>query len=337
MEVDSTIVSDDDDDGSEPHGTPSNEDVGQNEWPQCPESDTPCLFQLDGPKTMDASTLSPMIIVDEEERQDETAVAELLRHHHNMGHLSFTKVQEMAKQGIFPSRIAKCAVPICSACQYAKATRRQWRIKSHKHNQDAIESPTKPGQCVLVDQLVSPTPGLIAQMTGFITKQWYRYATVYVDQYSGISFIYLQCTASAAETLEGKRAFEWYAQLHDVTISAYHADNGIFKACEWVENCHQSQQGLTFAGVGAHHANGKAERCIRELQELACTQLIHANRRWPQAISAHLWPYALRHANDCINAAPNMQHSKCLSPTQLFAKTMVNINKKHWKPFSCPV
>ena len=32
-----------------------------------------------------------------------------------------------------------------------------------------------------------------------------------------------------------------------------------------------------------------------------------------------------------------MQHSKCLSPTQVFAKMMVNINKKHWKPFGCPV
>ena len=121
-----------------------------------------------------------------------------------MGHLSFTKVQEMAKHGIFPSRIAKCAVPICSACQYAKVTRRQWHTKSRKHNQDVIESPTKPGQCVSVDQLVSPTPGLIAQMTGFITKQQYRYATVYVDQYSGLSFVYLQRTASAAETLEAK-------------------------------------------------------------------------------------------------------------------------------------
>ena len=96
-------------------------------------------------------------------------------------------------------------------------------------------------------------------MTGFITKHGYRYATVYVDQYSGLSFVYLQCTASAAEMLEGKRALERYARLCDVTISAYHADNGIFKAHEWVENCHQLQQGLTFAGVGAHHANGKGE------------------------------------------------------------------------------
>ena len=84
----------------------------------------------------------------------------------------------------------------------------------------------------------------------------------------------MQCTASAAERLEGKRAFERYAQLRDVTITAYHADNGIFKACEWVDNCHQSQQGLTFAGVSAHHANGKAEQRIRDLQELVRTQLI---------------------------------------------------------------
>ena len=34
------------------HRTPSNEDVGQNEWPQSPESATPRLFQLDGLKTM---------------------------------------------------------------------------------------------------------------------------------------------------------------------------------------------------------------------------------------------------------------------------------------------
>ena len=106
---------------------------------------------------------------------------------------------------------------------------------------------------------------------------------------------------------------------------------------KWVDNCHQLQQGLTFAGVGAHHANGKAEQRIRELQELAHTQLIRANQRWPQAISAHLWPYALCHANYCINAAPNMQNIKHQSPPQIFTKTMVNINKKHWKPFGCPV
>ena len=152
MEVKSTIISDDDD-GSELHDTPSNEEDELNEWPQRDESDKPRLFQLDGPQTPDTPGTSPTIILDEEEWQEETAVAGFLRHHHDMGHLSFTKVQEMAKQGIFPSRIARCAILICSACQYAKATRRQWRTKSCKNHQDVNEHPTKPGQCMSVDQL----------------------------------------------------------------------------------------------------------------------------------------------------------------------------------------
>ena len=140
-----------------------------------------------------------------------------------------------------------------------------------------ITLPSMPGQVVSVDQLVSPVPGLIAQMTGFITKQRYKYATVYIDQFSSFSFVYLQCTASAQETLQSKQAMERYAQARNITIKAYHADNSIFKAKEWVQACHEARQQLTFAAVGAHHANGKAERRIRELQELPQTQLIHAN------------------------------------------------------------
>ena len=85
--------------------------------------------------------------------------------------------------------------------------------------------------------------------------------------------------------MQSKQAMERYAQARNITIKAYHADNGIFKAKEWVQPCHDACQQLTFAAVGAHHANGKAERRIRELQELAQTQLIHANCRWSNTIT----------------------------------------------------
>lgn len=65
--------------------------------------------------------------------------------------------------------------------------------------------------------------------------------------------------------------------------------------------------------------------------------LLHAAKRWPKAITANMRPYAVRHANNCINATPNMQHPQKLCPLQLFNKTKVNINRKHWKPFGCPV
>jgi hypothetical protein len=111
----------------------------------------------------------------------------------------------------------------------------------------------------------SPTPGFIAQMTGILTTKCYEYATVYVDQYSSVGFLYLQKTASAEETLLGKMAFEHYCAQHRVKVQHYHADNGIFHAHKWVLDCRAKGQGLMFAGVNAHHQNGKAEARIRRL------------------------------------------------------------------------
>ena len=305
-------------------------------------------FALNGPSTTppggEASTNSkesnnanaPNVIIDEEARQPQSEMAELLAIHFKYGHLPMQKLQEMAKQGILPKRLAQCNLPTCSACLYAKATRKPWRGKTAKDRSDDKVA-LKPGQVVSIDQLVSPTPGLIAQMTGFLTTKRYKYATVFVDQFSRLGFVYLQKTASAEETIEAKKAFESYAKRHGVNVENYLADNGIFKAHKWVEACKNDGQGLTFAGVNAHHQNGVAERRIRELQDMARTMLIHANSRWPDAITANLWPYAVRAANDAINHSPSMQDPERRSPMEIFAKTRVVANPKHWKPFGCPV
>jgi hypothetical protein len=153
----------------------------------------------------------PAIIEDEEDRQPTSYVAELLRYHHKFGHVLFKKLQEMAKIGTIPNRLAKCPVPACSACIYAKAIKRKWRSRTADNKEEAFK-PTKPGERVSVDQLVLPTPGLIAQMTGFLTTKRYQYATVYVDQASRLSFVWLQKTATAEETLLGREAFEQYAK-----------------------------------------------------------------------------------------------------------------------------
>lgn len=42
-------------------------------------------------------------------------------------------------------------------------------------------------------------------------------------------------------------------------------------------------------------------------------------------------------ANDILCKTPNMQHPQRLTPQQVFSKTRVNPNPKHWKPFACPV
>jgi hypothetical protein len=153
--------------------------------PSATPSDQPTTVdvRLDGPATTDpegegtASTTSTTnVIVDEEDRQPGDLAA-LLQIHHQYGHISMRKRQEMARQGIILRRLAKCRVP---------------------------------------------------------------------------------------------------------------TDNGIFKAHQWMQACRDDQQGMTFAGVNAHHQNGHAERRIRELQELARAMLIHANARWKDSITPNL-------------------------------------------------
>src|SRR6056300_23197 len=290
-------------------------------------------FDLDG-KTTDGGP-KPVVIDEEEEKQATTAAQELLRYHHRFGHISFAKLQNMAKQNIIPQRLSKCQPPTCSACLFAKATRRQWRHKRRKYWTEKKQA-QKPGEVVSVDQLISPTPGLVAQMTGILTKKRYTCATIYVDQFSGFGYVYLQKSTNADETIKGKKAFEATAQQHGVTIRNYHADNGMFRSHKWVEECRRNKQGLTFAGVNAHHSNGHAELHIRSLQDLTRAMLIHHNRRWRMPGTVHLWPYALRMANDAINESPNLKDKLGRSPLQMFSNTNIQLHEKHWVPFGCP-
>jgi hypothetical protein len=225
---------------------------------------------------------------------------------------------------------------MCTSCLFGKATRRPWRLKPAA-NKTSSKSATAPGQIVSVDQLISSTPGLIAQLKGILTKKRYTVATVFVDQYSGLSYVHLQTSTTAIETLEAKRAFERYAAKHGVTIKHYHADNGRFVENAFVEDVNAQRQTNSFCGVNAHFQNGIAERRIRELQDQARTMLIHANRRWPTAVNAHLWPYALRMANDLHNAAPSLSHKSHQSPFELFTGVKVAPNLQHFKTFGCPV
>jgi hypothetical protein len=177
--MDAAAISDVDTDDDEDSMVSIASDIDEYEntaWPA--QTDAPRTFDVDGP--VQKIDLTPKkigqvrpgpVTVDEEDRIEDTPTSQLLRAHHDFGHAPFPKLQEMARQGILSPKLAKCNVPICSACKYAKATKRPWRSKTAKNWSKHGASPPKVGEVVSVDQLVSPTPGLIAQMTGFITKQ----------------------------------------------------------------------------------------------------------------------------------------------------------------------
>ena len=62
----------------------------------------------------------------------------------------------------------------------------------------------KPGEVVSVDMMTSPTPGLVAQMSGFLTSKRYKHMAVYVDQATGYGFTWPQYSADAEESIKGK-------------------------------------------------------------------------------------------------------------------------------------
>jgi hypothetical protein len=105
--------------------------------------------------------------------------------------------------------------------------------------------------------MVSSTPGLIAQMAGFLTRKRYKYAMVFVDHYSDFSYVHLMQSQSAEEAVNAKQSFEDYAGSHGVEVKHYHADNGIFTSKSWKDNCRERHQGVSYAGVNSHHQNGR--------------------------------------------------------------------------------
>jgi len=178
-------------------------------------------------------------------------------------------------------------------------TRRPWRTKAPYATVPKVA--TKPGQCVLVDQLDATVPGLIAQIKGIPTIKRYNYATIFVDHYSKLGYVHLQQTLTSDDTVKAKQAFESYAKTYDVTIKHYHANNGRFADNAFCLDLQANNQTITFCGVNAHWQNGVAEKCIRNLTENARAMLLFAQRRWPDAISPNLWPYALHMANMVYN------------------------------------
>jgi len=152
-------------------------------------------------------------------------------------------------------------------------------------------------------------PGLIGQIRGFLTRKRHKVTMAFVDHYSGYSHVHFQQSTSALETLEAKRCFERFAKSYRTRIGHYHADNGIFAEKGFVDQVHDSSQTMSFCAVNAHHQNGVAKKKIRDLQEAARTMLVHAKQRWPTAITANLWPHAIRMANAVTNRAPKLKES----------------------------
>jgi hypothetical protein len=82
-------------------------------------------------------------------------------------------------------------------------------------------------------------PSFFGQAKGILTKTCYKNATIFVDHYSRLQFVYLMTSnLSLLETIKAKQAFEQFAALHGLRIQHYHyrnerfADNNFKLACK---------------------------------------------------------------------------------------------------------
>ncbi len=231
-----------------------------------------------------------------------------------LGHMPFDRLQQAAKQGILPRRIADCHAPKCPSCLFGKAKRRPWRSRAQAGK--IGKTATKPGDMVSVDQLIFKIPGLIAQGSGKLTKRRHTVATIFVDHASGLDYVHSQESTSAVDTIVAKEAFERFASRHNVKIKHYHCDNGIFASKKFRAAVEDANQTMTFCAVNAHHQNGVAERRIQDLTDRARAMLVNARHKKPFATD-NLWPFALRHASEIDRTIPKRANIK--SPLEIFA------------------
>jgi hypothetical protein len=260
--------------------------------------------------------------------------AELMQRHYRLGHLTFPKLKQVALNGKIPKKLAKVLPPKCAGCLFSTMTKLPWQGKETKANHEVFVV-TKPGECILVDQMMSTEVGFYAQLKGKFTKKNYKCATVFVNHFSCLRFNHLQLDDKSNETLPAKLTFEQYTAEHRVNILHYHSNTGRFYDNAFQQSCHDTRQQLTFCGVNTHFQSCIAKRAIWDLSESTWNQLLHERARWPEAVHFALWPYAVQNAAYLHNKLPVLEDGT--SRLELFSSIRVGSNLRHVHTFGCPV
>jgi Reverse transcriptase (RNA-dependent DNA polymerase) len=267
---------------------------------------------------------------------------ELLRWHFRLGHIRFESVQMLLRSGVLAvseamkalhRAAAKAELPRCASCQFGKAKVKPSPGKPRPTEPDNSGALRKdkllPGQQVSVDHFVGGPKGRLYTSKGKTDSgKMYAGGAIFVDHASSFIHVEHQIALTSHETLQSKHKFEAMCRDVGVTIQTYHTDNGsAFNNREFAEELKQFRQIHTFAGVGAHHQNGVAERAIQTIMSMSRTMMLHAAIKWPDTCDLSLWPMAVDYAVYIYNHVPNPKTG--LSPTDVFTQTRWPLAKCH--------
>jgi hypothetical protein len=261
---------------------------------------------------------------------------ELLRWHQRLGHLSMKRVQFLMRIGVLSSsgatrqlHTAACKIkhpPKCAACQFGKQTRRS---TPGNHTSSAVrdqvsalkEGDLQPGRKISVDHFVCSTHGRLFTSRGKTPDhEMYTGGALFIDHASNFVDVQFQRHLNSHETRDSKERFELMCREFGVIPVEYLSDNGSsFTSRDFTEMLATFHQIIRFAGAGAHHQNGNAERAIRTIMSIARTMMLHSAIHWPEVADAALWPMAVQHAVYLHNHVPDPVTG--LAPIDVFSRT----------------
>ena len=281
---------------------------------------------------------------------------ELMLWHQRLGHAGFRWIQTLMRKPkhevgdnteppVLPTKntsTSRCDPPRCPACQLSKAHRRNPGTQV-MHKKPELEMAIRrenlnPGDCISMDQYQGRTPGRLPHTYGKEPpNSKYNGGTVFVDHSSGYIYLHHQVSLRAGDTLQGKHAFEQFADQYGIKLKAFHADNHPFGKTEITDDIKLQDQTISFSGVGAHFQNGVAERAIQTVISWSMCYMMHQLLHWPSCFQDDLWPFALDHAVNVWNHLP--QSRSGLSPIELFTRTKWPHHDliSHAKVWGCPV
>lgn len=207
----------------------------------------------------------------------------LLQQWHNcLGFLPFKTVKHIVHSGLLDKQLANVkSTHFCPGCQYGKQSREAWKKQPNKHHIAKNFKDNCPGDLVCIDALSSTTvPGLVPQLHNCPTNKRFYFATIFVDIFGKLNYIYLHTSYNAENKLVVKSDFEHFASTSNITIWHYHCDNGVFANYAFWAACKASAQRITFYGGKAHHQNGLAEQHILNIIGLRLLHPIYGDLHW---------------------------------------------------------
>lgn len=272
-----------------------------------------------------------LCVTDEANQNLSQAQKELLKWHFRLGHRNCKSIQMLLRSkalGESPLKRAagKCQIPKCASCQFGKQRRRPIPTSTEvpiRERQGALSAnDLQPGQRVSVDHFVATHKGRLYESYGKTADdKMYSGGCIFVDHASQYIHVEHQIQLNSHETLKSKHKWESLCYEFGVGVQSYQADNGTFSSREYAEDLQNLRQHVRFAGVGAHHQNGIAERAIQTIMSMARTMMIHAQMRWPDTSDLSLWPMAVDYAVFIYNNTPNPTTG--IAPIDVITRTRV--------------